>query len=270
MHPDRAGFSLRQLLRSPALSSRWRALKALAEFGEVPAHGSGAHGDTVHPRGGGGDPGASPLLMLAPSLGGASAPAPTVATGRRATAGAIITSYADTPSKDAAVSVSSVSVSTAGGGAGGAGPESQLDLMYSMAGVSPGAREKRRSRRYGRVHHPGNLPVRHYPPVRERVDGCRHVRLCRRGVRVMHMPGYVCRCCNIGHRCRLTAVQENQDEAMALVPVFEQRYLSPPHLPTLNKWQHRKCAECNAEQSTGVCTILIIVAAFLHSLVCTQ
>ena len=43
----------------------------------------------------------------------------------------------------------------------------------------------------------------------------------------------------------------SDDGGVHMALVLEQRYTRPPHLPTLNKWQHRQCAECGVTQSTG-------------------
>lgn len=63
--------------------------------------------------------------------------------------------------------------------------------------------------RWGRVPHPGQLPIRHYPST-DPLGG------------------------------------------VVVKMVLDRRSDEPPNLPTLNKWQHRSCASCGCEQTTGM------------------
>ena len=98
--------------------------------------------------------------------------------------------------------------------------------------------------RYGRVDHPGGLTIRHFP-----------VRMCV--------------CCIL---VLTTAVpsQAQHDGGLHLALVLERRYAEPPHLPTLNKWQHRQCAQCMTTQSTGMFGTKAHYCHYTELLYCTE
>lgn len=52
--------------------------------------------------------------------------------------------------------------------------------------------------------------------------------------------------------------------------VVEARALEPPHLPTLNKWQMRKCANCGVTQSTGMFGTKAVYCHYLELLFCKR
>lgn len=52
--------------------------------------------------------------------------------------------------------------------------------------------------------------------------------------------------------CCSVVSQSQYDGGLHLQLVLEPRYSSPPHLPTVNKWQKRQCANCCDVQSTGM------------------
>jgi hypothetical protein len=52
--------------------------------------------------------------------------------------------------------------------------------------------------------------------------------------------------------------------------VLDARPRAPPHLPTLNKWQHRACAQCGATQSTGMFGTKALFCAYTELLFCGE
>jgi len=42
------------------------------------------------------------------------------------------------------------------------------------------------------------------------------------------------------------------DDSIRLALVLDRRDQEPPHLPTLNKWQLRRCALCGCSITTGL------------------
>lgn len=52
--------------------------------------------------------------------------------------------------------------------------------------------------------------------------------------------------------------------------VLEQRPEGTPHLPTLNKWQNRRCANCGATQTTGSFGKKAVYCRYLELLFCRK
>lgn len=78
--------------------------------------------------------------------------------------------------------------------------------------------------RWGMVPHPGVAPIRHYPT--QVIDGD-----------------------VLGKR---RSMYSDELSSMHISLVLERRPESPCHLPTLNKWQSRACADCGITQTTGM------------------
>ncbi len=49
----------------------------------------------------------------------------------------------------------------------------------------------------------------------------------------------------------LVCAQPREIAGWHLQLVLSVRADNPPHLPSLNKWQHRQCANCCKKQTTG-------------------